>query len=50
MSARMETPVQPDPDASFADAATDTVQAARLLYGGAAAAAVTKAFKDRKIL
>jgi hypothetical protein len=39
-----------DPDTSFADAATDTVQAARLLYGGAVAAVVTKAFKDRKIL
>ncbi|GAA2788147.1 M4 family metallopeptidase [Kribbella solani] len=39
-----------DPDTSFAAAAQDTVQAARLLYGKAAAAQVTKAFQDRKIL
>ncbi|MFF0345260.1 M4 family metallopeptidase [Kribbella sp. NPDC004875] len=39
-----------DPDTSFAGAAQDTVQAARLLYGKAAAAQVTKAFQDRKIL
>ncbi|GAB2660950.1 M4 family metallopeptidase [Kribbella swartbergensis] len=38
------------PDTSFADAARVTVQAARLLYGKAAAAQVTKAFQDRKIL
>jgi Zn-dependent metalloprotease len=38
------------PDTSFADAARDTVQAARLLYGKPAANAVTKAFTDRKIL
>jgi hypothetical protein len=38
------------PDTSFADAARDTVQSARLLYGKGAAAAVTKAFEDRKIL
>ncbi|MGW7682764.1 M4 family metallopeptidase [Kribbella sp. NPDC054772] len=39
-----------DPDTSFAAAAQDTVQAARLLYGKAAATQVTKAFQDRKIL
>ncbi|MGW6195104.1 M36 family metallopeptidase [Kribbella sp. NPDC055110] len=39
-----------DPDTSFAAAAQDTVQAARLLYGKPAAAQVTKAFQDRKIL
>jgi hypothetical protein len=39
-----------DPDTSFADAARDTVQAARLLYGKAAAQTVTDAFKARKIL
>jgi Zn-dependent metalloprotease len=39
-----------DPDTSFADAAQDTVQAARLLYGKAAAQTVTDAFKARKIL
>lgn len=39
-----------DPDTTFAAAAQDTVQAARLLYGKGAAAAVTQAFKDRKIL
>ena len=39
-----------DPDTSFAAAAQDTVQAARLLYGKAAANQVTKAFQDRKIL
>ncbi|MEV6270624.1 M36 family metallopeptidase [Kribbella sp. NPDC051936] len=39
-----------DPDTSFAAAAQDTVQAARLLYGKAAAQAVTDAFKARKIL
>jgi len=38
------------PDTSFADAARATVQAARLLYGKGAAAQVTKAFQDRKIL
>jgi Zn-dependent metalloprotease len=38
------------PDTSFADAARVTVQAARLLYGKGAAAQVTKAFQDRKIL
>ncbi|MET9310453.1 M36 family metallopeptidase [Kribbella sp. NPDC003505] len=39
-----------DPDTSFAAAAQDTVQAARLLYGKAAAQTVTDAFKARKIL
>jgi len=39
-----------DPDTSFAAAAQDTVQAARLLYGNAAAQTVTDAFKARKIL
>jgi hypothetical protein len=39
-----------DPDTSFAGAAQDTVQAARLLYGKAAAQTVTDAFKARKIL
>ncbi|MEV5963592.1 M36 family metallopeptidase [Kribbella sp. NPDC051952] len=39
-----------DPDTSFAAAAQDTVQAARLLYGKAAAQQVTDAFKARKIL
>ncbi|HZX08872.1 M4 family metallopeptidase [Kribbella sp.] len=39
-----------DPDTSFASAAQDTVQAARLLYGKAAAQTVTDAFKARKIL
>lgn len=39
-----------DPDTSFASAAQDTVQAARLLYGKAAAQQVTDAFKARKIL
>ena len=39
-----------DPDTSFAAAAQDTVQAARLLYGKPVAAQVTKAFQDRKIL
>jgi len=38
------------PDTSFANAARATVQAARLLYGKGAAAGVTKAFQDRKIL
>ncbi|MGH3461074.1 MAG: M4 family metallopeptidase, partial [Kribbellaceae bacterium] len=38
------------PDTSFADAARDTVQAARLLYGQPAANAVTRAFLDRKIV
>ncbi|MFI5708686.1 M36 family metallopeptidase [Kribbella sp. NPDC051620] len=38
------------PDTSFADAARVTVQSARLLYGKAAAAQVTTAFKARKIL
>lgn len=38
------------PDTSFADAARVTVQSARLLYGKAAAAQVTEAFKARKIL
>ncbi|MEU4602059.1 M4 family metallopeptidase [Kribbella sp. NPDC023972] len=38
------------PDTSFADAARVTVQAARLLYGKAAAAKVTQAFQARKIL
>ncbi|TDD23618.1 bacillolysin [Kribbella turkmenica] len=38
------------PDTSFADAARVTVQAARLLYGKAAAAKVTEAFQARKIL
>ena len=35
---------------SFAAAAQDTVQAARLLYGKPAALQVTDAFKARKIL
>ncbi|WP_406057318.1 M4 family metallopeptidase [Kribbella sp. NBC_00889] len=39
-----------DPDTSFAAAAQDTVQAARLLYGKPAAQQVTDAFKARKIL
>ncbi|MEU4290987.1 M4 family metallopeptidase [Kribbella sp. NPDC026596] len=39
-----------DPDTSFAAAAQDTVQAARLLYGKAAAQQVTNAFTARKIL
>ncbi|TCC51154.1 bacillolysin [Kribbella capetownensis] len=39
-----------DPDTSFKAAAQDTVQAARLLYGKAAALQVTDAFKARKIL
>jgi hypothetical protein len=39
-----------DPDTSFAAAAQDTVQAARLLYGKPAANQVLKAFQDRKIL
>jgi len=39
-----------DPDTSFAAAAQDTVQAARLLYGKAAAKQVTDAFTARKIL
>jgi hypothetical protein len=39
-----------DPDTSFAGAAQDTVQAARLMYGKAAAQTVTDAFKARKIL
>jgi Zn-dependent metalloprotease len=39
-----------DPDASFAGAARDTVQSARLLYGKSAAKKVTDAFKARKIL
>jgi hypothetical protein len=39
-----------DPDTSFAAAAQDTVQAARLLYGKAAAQTVIDAFKARKIL
>ncbi|MFG1622771.1 M36 family metallopeptidase [Kribbella sp. NPDC049227] len=38
-----------DPDTSFAAAAQDTVQAARLLYGKPAAQQVTDAFKARKI-
>ena len=38
------------PDTDFAAAARNVVQAARLLYGKPAAAQVTKAFQDRKIL
>ena len=38
------------PDTSFAAAAQTTVDTARQMYGTAAAAAVTKAFQDRRIL